>query len=348
MGSFHGPCWGLTLLMLLTNASFGLPVNRASYKAAQLINGQGPYIGLIMADQSEEEVLIAANIFIPHNEIPWLDFAGRRFNIGSINEEQIIYVRCGERRLNAAVTTQMLVDIFDIAGVVHYGTAGNANNSLSIGDVSVPKYFAYTGSWTWTEFGANEAEQFQDHLHFGDYNVPLGNKTNLLSNVVFGNEDFFSEESEMKEIFWLEATTQWFHVASKLKDLRLEACINTTICLPEIPKVIVGLNASSADIFVDNAAYREFLFNRFQVASVDEESAAIVMVCLSNKVPVIVFRGLSDLAGAGAGAEKGIVSSIFSSLAAKNALRAAVAFFSMMQKDTEVEATPNLLQFANI
>ena len=67
-------------------------------------------------------------------------------------------------------------------------------------------------------------------------------------------------------------------------------------------------------------------------------------------MPVIVFRGLSDLAGAGAGAEaeKGGVSLILSSLAAKNALRAAVAFVSMMQNDTEVEATPNLLQFASI
>ena len=45
-----------------------------------------------------------------------------------------------------------------------------------------------------------------------------------------------------------------------------------------MPKVVVGLNASSADTFVDNAAYREFLFNRFQVASVNEESAAIVIV----------------------------------------------------------------------
>jgi len=131
------------------------------------------------------------------------------------------------------------------------------------------------------KFGANEVEQFQ-YIHFGDYNVPLGSRTNLLSNVIFENEDFFSEESEMKEVFWLEATTQWFHVASKLKDLSLEACINTTICLPEIPKEVVGLKASTTDIFVDNVAYREFLFNRFQVAYVDEESVAITMVYLLN------------------------------------------------------------------
>lgn len=44
---------------------------------------------------------------------------------------------------------QLLLDVFDIKGVVHYGTAGSANDSLSFGDVSVPKYVAFTGSWYW-------------------------------------------------------------------------------------------------------------------------------------------------------------------------------------------------------
>ena len=43
----------------------------------------------------------------------------------------------------------MMSDLFNIVGVVHFGIAGNANNSLSIGDVTVPKYVAYTGIWKW-------------------------------------------------------------------------------------------------------------------------------------------------------------------------------------------------------
>ncbi|KAH9320708.1 hypothetical protein KI387_015347, partial [Taxus chinensis] len=263
----------------------------------------------------------------------------RRFNIGSINGQKIIYVRCGERRLNAGVTTQMLIDIFDIAGIVHYGTAGNANNSLSVGDVSIPKYFAYTGSWKWMKFGAEGVNQFE-HLHFGDYDVPLGNRTNLLSSVVFRPEDFFSENSEMQEIFWLEATQTWLHIARKLEGLKLERCVNGTFCLSEPPEVVMGLKASTADIFVDNAAYRDFLFNHFQVATVDEESAAIAMVCLSSNVPVIVFRGLSDLAGGGVGN----IWSVFSSLAAKNALTAALAFLPFLQNAGGVT---NPLQFVD-
>lgn len=52
-------------------------------------------------------------------------------------------------QLNAGTTVQILLDAFDIRGVVHYGTAGSSNNSLSFGDVSVMKYVAFTSSWKW-------------------------------------------------------------------------------------------------------------------------------------------------------------------------------------------------------
>lgn len=44
---------------------------------------------------------------------------------------------------------QILLDAFEIQGIVHYGTAGTANDSLNLGDVSVPSYVALTGSWKW-------------------------------------------------------------------------------------------------------------------------------------------------------------------------------------------------------
>lgn len=45
--------------------------------------------------------------------------------------------------------------------------------------------------------------------------------------------------------------------------------------------MVVGLRASTANIFIDNGPYREFIFKHFQVASVDEESAAVVLVSWS-------------------------------------------------------------------
>jgi hypothetical protein len=44
--------------------------------------------------------------------------------------------------------------------------------------------------------------------------------------------------------------------------------------------VVHGLKGASADMFLDNAEYRNFLFREFGVSTTDEESAAVVMVKL--------------------------------------------------------------------
>nr|DAD17879.1 TPA_asm: hypothetical protein HUJ06_019342 [Nelumbo nucifera] len=112
-------------------------------------------------------------------------------------------------------------------------------------------------------------------------------------------------------------------------DTKLKQCVDETYCLPHTPKVVNGLRASTADIFVDNAAFREFLFKELEVSTVDEESAAVVMVATSNGVPSIVFRGVSDLAG---GADQKVSSSLYS-LAAFNAFNVAVEFIELIGKE---------------
>ncbi|OVA02862.1 Nucleoside phosphorylase domain [Macleaya cordata] len=199
--------------------------------------------------------------------------------------------------LNAGITVQILLDVFDIRGIVHYGIAGSANNSLSFGDVSVPKYLAFTGSWTWMNFESEEKGEFTE-MKFGDYNLPKEGE-NLLAKVEFKTEELYSVGQPMKEVFWLEVDQTWFNLAAQLQDLELQQCVNETYCLPKIPRVEYGLRGSTADIFVDNAAYRKFLFEKFQVSTIDEESAAVVMTAMSSGVPCIVFRGVSDLAGGG-------------------------------------------------
>lgn len=52
-------------------------------------------------------------------------------------------------QLNAGVTTQLLLSLFRMKGVVHFGIAGNANTKLQIGDVTIPRYWDHTGLWNW-------------------------------------------------------------------------------------------------------------------------------------------------------------------------------------------------------
>ncbi|KAA8540145.1 hypothetical protein F0562_026837 [Nyssa sinensis] len=285
----------------------------------------GPYIGLVMAYPTEEIALEASALFVPNSHVPWLDLSGRRFNIGTIRGVNVIYVMTGEQTLNAGITVQILLDVFDIYGIVHYGTAGTANDSLSIGDVSVLNSVAFTGSWKWKEFQSEKGE-FSE-LKFGTYNLPtMGG--NLLAKIEFTGEQLYSIGQPMEKVFWLPIEPKWFSLASQLQDLKLQQCMNETYCLPETPKVVYGLKGSTADIFVDNTAFRTFLFKEFNVSTVDEESSAVVMTCLTNGVPCIVFRGVSDLAGEG---EKLMTSAGSAScLAATNALSVAVEFIGLI------------------
>lgn len=318
------------LVMLQVQQSMQLRCSHPMHGVVDRINeNAGPYIGLVMAYPTEELALQSSAFFVPSSEIPWVDLAGRRFNIGTIKGVDVIYVMTGEQTLNAGITVQILLDTFDIERIVHYGTSGSANSSLYLGDVSVPSYVAFTGSWKWKEF--KSAEGNLTELRFGNFNFPEKGE-NLLANIDFTPQQLYSVGKPMEEVFWLPIDPNLFNISTKLQDLELQQCVNETYCLPETPKVVYGLRASTADIYLDNAAYRQFLFKEFNVSTVDEESSAIVMTSLSNGVPCIVFRGVSDLAG---GEEK-LSSTSLSYLASVNALSVAVEFIGLFGEEAAI------------
>ncbi|PON59781.1 Nucleoside phosphorylase [Parasponia andersonii] len=316
----------VVFISLFVASTFAIPKKGKLIHIIREVNRKGPYIGLITVFPPEEAAFFATGAFKPHPKHPFMDLSGRRFRVGKIHEKRVIYVRCGIGTANAVAATQQMLDLFDIVGIVHFGIAGNANNSLSIGDVSIPKQLAHTGIWDWVNPNGTLPSNDVAHLDFKTYNVPKG-EDNLLGHIGYSNEQFFSN-SQMpnvdRPLFWAKVTQQWLHLASKLEGMKLEQCVNSSLCLDEEPKVVVGLRASTANIFVDNAAYRNFLFRTFKVSSVDMESSA---TSLSNGFPVIVIRGLSDLAGGQSGLN---AIQIFGSLAALNTAIVVVAFLEQL------------------
>ena len=100
-------------------------------------------------------------------------------------------------------------------------------------------------------------------------------------------------------------------------------------CLAHSPKIVVGGTGVSAGVFADNAEFRDYLFKAWQARVLDMESSAVTQVAFANRVPVIVFRSLSDLAGGDAGANQ---MNTFMTLASAN---------SAMVVKTFVAALPN-------
>lgn len=86
----------------------------------------------------------------------------------------------------------------------------------------------------------------------------------------------------------------------------------------------------SANIFVDNSAYREFLYSKFNVTPIDMESAAVALVSFQQKTPFIAIRALSDLAGGGSSLSN--EAAVFASLAAQNAVNVLVKAVALLSQ----------------
>jgi len=113
-----------------------------------------------------------------------------------------------------------------------------------------------------------------------------------------------SAKGGLENRFWFEADAGMLAAAGKLGAVQLKRCTAEQACLSDAPRVIVGGNGVSGQAFVDNAAFRKYVFETFNAQVLDMESAAVAMVAYANGVPFIAFRSLSDLAGGGGGANE--------------------------------------------
>jgi len=61
--------------------------------------------------------------------------AGMEFYEGSWNGKNVVVVRSGIGKVNAAVCTQILIDNYEVEAVINTGIAGSLKNEINIGDV---------------------------------------------------------------------------------------------------------------------------------------------------------------------------------------------------------------------
>ncbi|XP_008783246.1 bark storage protein A [Phoenix dactylifera] len=336
----------LTVVVVITTfttrSEGALPTN--ILEKVLMVNKKGPFLGLVVPNSFEMSPLLQSSKFVRSKRLPCLDFGGRRFRFGRVEKEKVIIVMTGLSMLNAGISTQLLLTLFDVKGVVHFGVAGNANPDLQIGDVTIPKYWAHTGLWNWQRFGdgPNAELSFESsgdytrtigHLNFSDFDINKNDKNfgNSLNSVWYQPEEVFpvSGVPEVRErAFWVSVDHHYFALSEKLEGMKLTRCINSTTCLKRIPVVKRVEGGCSANVFVDNAEYSQFLRSKFNVTPIDMESAAVALICLQQQVPFIAVRALSDLAGGGS--SKSNEASVFGSLAAQNAVDAVTQFISLL------------------
>lgn len=87
-------------------------------------------LGIIGA--MDEEVAGLKNR-LEHKKV--LGKAGLCFYSGKIAGKEVVIVKCGIGKVNAAICTQILIDCFPVTGIVNTGVAGSLNADIDIGDI---------------------------------------------------------------------------------------------------------------------------------------------------------------------------------------------------------------------
>lgn len=95
-------------------------------------------LGIIGAMQEEVETLLA----LMENKKE-LRKAGSVFYEGVLEGLNVVIVQCGVGKVNAAMCTQVLCDLFDVTHIVNTGIAGSLCADLDIGDLVVSEDAMY-------------------------------------------------------------------------------------------------------------------------------------------------------------------------------------------------------------
>ncbi|KOM28637.1 hypothetical protein LR48_Vigan561s002700 [Vigna angularis] len=290
-------------------------------------NKKGPYLGLIIPNSFELSPLLQNPGYTPYDTV--IDFAGKRFRFGAIGDKPVILVMTGLSLINAGITTQLLLSFFAVEGVVHHGIAGNANPSLHIGDRH--------------GLGPDDTLPLEDNgdytrnlgfLKFADFTTNVSDDSsadNQLNNIWYQPEEIFPVDGvpeERQHAFWIPVDSNYYRIAEKLQGLKLESCVNSTTCLSSTPKIQFVKRGISQSIYVDNSAYRTFIYNKFDVSPVDMETASVALICLQQRIPFIAIRALSDLAGGGSAESN--EADTFLSIAAANSVTAVIEFVKLL------------------
>lgn len=262
-----------------------------------------PRVAVMSAFAPEWQLLKSATTEQKSHSVNGIDFV-----TGRLAGRNVVLFLSGISMVNATMSTQIALDRFDVTGIVFSGIAGGVDPALNVGDVVVANQ--------WSQY--LEATFARD-LGNGKWSVPPWQSRDIPNyGMIFPGpvEVRRAGNATPEKKTWFAVDASMMAATAKMGDVALQDCVAPGRCLGRKPRMIIGGNGVSGQAFVDNAAFREYVFATFKAQLLDMESAAVAMVAYANGTPFIAFRSLSDLAG---GEHGGNEMATFMGLASANA-----------------------------
>lgn len=203
---------------------------------------------------------------------------------GRYGDKEIVVFRTGVSLVNAAYQLQLALDRFPITHVLFAGVAGGIDPALHVGDVVIPDAWAYHAEAAYLN------EDGKGGYIVPDYLKPKRENFGMI---------FPSEVGAIRE-----GEKEFKEMPAFAADPALLAAARRAV--PKVPPmrkagrvvdVSVGGTGVAGPVFMDNGAYREWVFRVWRARCLDMESTALAQVAWANRKPILIVRGLSDLAG---------------------------------------------------
>ena len=298
-------CLPRSVNLLLGGLAAILMILTVAPSQADVIEDTTPRTAVISAFEPELTLLRESL----QGEVSEHSLNGVTFTTGILENQPVVLFLSGISVVNAAMTLQLALDHFPIERIVFSGIAGGVDPTLNIGDVVIADRW---GQYLEMLF-AREANGGWETIPFFDY--PYANFGMMFPRVVTVLRE---GDEQPKSRFWFPVDkTELLPAARRVAaEIILSRCTTDGQCLENTPKILVGGPGVSGSAFIDNEAFRTYVFETFEARLLDMESSAVAHVAYSNSVPYIVVRSLSDLAG---GSDNKNQMETFINLAAGNA-----------------------------
>jgi adenosylhomocysteine nucleosidase len=206
---------------------------------------------------------------------------GIRFVTGKLHNRNVVVAWTGVGKVNAAMTTTLLIEHFKPEQIIFTGIAGSVNTELRPGDIVIAEKTAHHDMGTvWPE---------------GLFVKGVKSRLDGYENPVF----FPADE---------KLVTLAQKAAERIGMLRIE-----TVTGQRKPKIITGVIVTG-DSFIASTEKCAELRKKLEADAVEMEGAAVAQICYQRQIDHLVIRSISDSADEGAVTDK----QMFYILAAKN------------------------------
>ena len=191
--------------------------------------------GIIAAMQEEMQEIKKIMTEIEEKKVYELTFFE-----GKINEKNVVLVESGVGKVNAARTTQILIDNFKVEAIINVGSAGCANNELEIGDIVIGKKLVQH-DFDITAFGHPKGYISNVGQYFNSNKQLIEKIENAIQNL---------EDSDFKILVGTIASGDIFCTETKMKEkirnkfeadaIEMEGAAIAQVCqLDDVPFIII-------------------------------------------------------------------------------------------------------------